>query len=130
VLAAHFALLRGVHVAAVVVSVTLLILRSWIGIRSTPDRVPRALRLLPHFVDTVLLASAVCLTLAIGQYPFLAGWLTAKVVALVAYVVVGSIAVKRGRSPNSRAAALGASLLVVAYIVATAVHHDPAPWHW
>ena len=64
------------------------------------------LRYLPHAVDTVLLTTALMLTTVIHQYPFSTGWLTAKVVLLVAYIVLGSIALKRGRTRRIRIAAL------------------------
>ncbi len=123
-------LLRAVHVSAVAVSIALLVVRSAIGIHSTPERVPRALRVLPHIVDTVLLASAVGLVLILGQYPFVSPWVTAKILALVVYIGVGAVAVRRGPTPGSRAIALVAALAVAAYIISTALHHEPAPWRW
>ena len=129
-LAEHYLLVRAVHVAAVSVSIPLLVVRALIGIRSAPERVPRLLRILPHVIDTVLLASAVALTVILRQYPFVSPWVTAKVAALVVYVGIGTVAVKRGRTPAIRAAALVAALLVAGYIVGTALGHDPAPWRW
>jgi uncharacterized membrane protein SirB2 len=129
-LAEHYLLVRAVHVAAVSVSVPLLVVRSVIGIRTSPASVPRVLRILPHIVDTALLASAVLLSVILRQYPFAAPWVTAKVLALVAYVGIGTVAVKRGRTPRARALALAVALVIVGYIVATALHHEPAPWRW
>jgi uncharacterized membrane protein SirB2 len=68
----------------------------------------------------VLLAAGVGLAVLSHQYPFVQPWLTAKVVGLVLYVVLGSIALKRGRSRGVRILALTAALAVVAWIVATA----------
>ena len=45
-------------------------------------------RIAPHIVDTVLLVTAFAMAWMIGQYPFTAGWLTAKFVALIAYLVL------------------------------------------
>ena len=129
-LAEYYLQLRALHVAAVGVSVTLLLVRALIGLRSGPAAVPLPLRILPHAVDTALLASAVCLAIVMHQYPFVDGWLTAKFLALCAYVVVGTVAVKRGRTPAVRAGALVGALLIFAYIVGTALRHDPAPWRW
>ena len=44
---------------------------------------------------------------------------------LVAYVALGTIALKRGRSRRVRAAAFAAALATFAYIVAVAIAHDP-----
>jgi len=88
-------------------------------------------RVAPHVVDTVLLASALWLAGTIGQYPFTHDWLTAKLAALLAYIVLGSIALKRGRTPRRRAAALVGALAAAGYIVAVALARDargPLTW--
>ena len=83
------------------------------------------LRYLPHAVDTVLLTTALMLTTVIQQYPFAVGWLTAKVVLLVAYIVLGSIALKRGRTRQVRVVAFVAALATVAFLVSVARAHHP-----
>jgi uncharacterized membrane protein SirB2 len=65
------------------------------------------------------------LTTIIHQYPFSTGWLTTKVVLLLAYIVLGSIALKRGRSKRIRVAAFVAALLTVGFIVSVAQAHHP-----
>jgi uncharacterized membrane protein SirB2 len=85
----------------------------------------RVVRIAPHGVDTVLLASALWLAWHIGQYPFVHGWLTAKLAALLAYIVLGSVALKRGGTKGVRAAAFVAALAVAAYIVSVALSRDP-----
>jgi hypothetical protein len=47
----------------------------------------------------VLLVAALTLTAIVRQYLFVHGWLTVKVVLLVVYVVLGSLALKRGKTP-------------------------------
>lgn len=83
-------------------------------------------RIVPHVVDTLLLASAVGLMIVLQQYPFAQDWLTAKLIGLVVYIVLGTIALKRGRTPAIRSAALVAALVVFGWIVMTARTH--APW--
>lgn len=129
-LARYFVSLRTLHVAAVAVSISLFVFRAGLRLADAALLQNRFLRVAPHVVDTVLLASAVLLTLIVHEYPFVNGWLTAKVVGLAAYVVLGSIAIRRGRTPAVRATALVAALLVVGFIVGTALHHDPDPRDW
>lgn len=78
-------------------------------------------RVAPHIVDTLLLASALVMVVWSAQYPFVQSWLTAKVIALVAYIVVGAIALKHGRSKGVRITAFVAALLIFAYIMKVAV---------
>lgn len=82
-------------------------------------------RILPHLIDTALLASALALVLWSRQYPIQQSWLTAKLMALLAYIVLGAIALKRGRNKRVRVAALAGALLTFAYIVSVAVTKNP-----
>ena len=84
------------------------------------------LRVVPHVNDTLLLASGATLAALIHEYPFTDAWLTAKLLALIAYVVVGHIAVRRARSARGKLAAWLVALALVLYIFAVAVTHDPA----
>lgn len=120
--------LKSLHVGCVAVSYALFLLRGIWMIRR-PERLRlRWVRTLPHVVDTVLLGSAVAMALMIRQYPFVAGWLTAKLLALLLYIVLGSIALKRGRTRNQRIAAWFAAQAVFFYIVAVALTRSPLPW--
>ncbi|MBS0373298.1 MAG: SirB2 family protein [Proteobacteria bacterium] len=122
--------MKALHVGAVCVSIGLFALRGVLRLAGSAWLQHRWLRIGPHVVDTLLLVSAIALTTVVHQYPFVDGWLTAKVLGLVAYVALGSIALRRGRTSTVRAAALVAALVVVAYIVGTALHHDPDPLRW
>lgn len=120
--------LKSLHVGCVAVSYALFLLRGiWMMRRPEWLRL-RWVRTLPHVVDTVLLGSAVAMALMIRQYPFVAGWLTAKLLALLLYIVLGSIALKRGRTRNQRIAAWFAAQAVFFYIVAVALTRSPLPW--
>ncbi|MBX3652277.1 MAG: SirB2 family protein [Burkholderiales bacterium] len=120
--------LKSLHVGCVAASYTLFLLRGlWMMLR--PERLQLLwLRIVPHVVDTVLLGSAVAMALMIRQYPFVAGWLTAKLLALLLYIVLGSIALKRGRTRKQRLAAWLAAQAVFFYIVAVALTRNPLPW--
>ena len=85
----------------------------------------RFVRIAPHVVDTALLGSAVWLALFLHQYPFVDGWLTAKLAALIAYIALGSVALRRGRTGAVRAWAFAAALVAAGYIVSVALTRDP-----
>ncbi|MES1943553.1 hypothetical protein PC39_05545 [Salinisphaera sp. PC39] len=125
-MAAWYPLLKQIHLATVALTLALFLLRGW-WMLTAPERLRRRwVRVLPHLVDTLLLASALGLMLILRQYPFVHGWLTAKVLALIAYIVLGTIALKRGRTRRVRATAFAAALAVFGYIVTTALAHHPA----
>ena len=85
-------------------------------------------RTVPHVVDSVLLASGIALVAGLGWYPVPPNWLAFKLAALVLYVVLGSIALKRGRTRLIRGTALVLAVMVFGYIFCTAITHDPMPW--
>lgn len=121
----YYLVLRNVHIACAILTVTLFVLRGGLMLADSPWQQNIVLRYLPHAVDTVLLTTALMLTTVIHQYPLGAGWLTAKVVLLVAYIALGSIALKRGRTKTVRVAAFVAALATVGYLVTVARAHHP-----
>lgn len=117
--------IRQVHVASVVISLTLFALRGGMMLADLPLRRHLVLRVLPHAVDTVLLTSALMLSYLLRQYPFVHPWLTAKVFGLIAYIVLGSIALRHGRTRGIRAVAFVAALAAAGYIVSVALTRSP-----
>ncbi|MCC7410433.1 MAG: SirB2 family protein [Gammaproteobacteria bacterium] len=122
-----YTLIKYVHLIAVVTSLCLFQLRMYWRWR-TPERLAWGwVRVMPHVIDTVLLAAGLALAVEIHQYPLVDGWLTAKFFALIAYIVLGTIALKRGRSPRVRTGAWLAATLSFAYIIAVAMAKRPWP---
>lgn len=120
--------LKLLHISLATLSVALFSLRGVWMLLESPLRDARWTRVVPHVIDTLFLATGIWLAMRIGQYPFVQPWLTAKVLGLVAYIILGSIALKRGRTRAIRGAAFVAALLVFAYIVGVARARHP--WSW
>jgi uncharacterized membrane protein SirB2 len=116
---------KHIHVSSVMLSGSFFLLRGVWMLRDSSMLARRWTRILPHVVDTVLLGTAIVLAAWSGQYPIAQPWLTAKVVALLAYVALGTVALKRGRTKQVRAAAFIVSLAVFGYIVGVAVTKRP-----
>jgi uncharacterized membrane protein SirB2 len=114
-------LLKSLHVGAVIASGSLFLLRGGWMLTGSANLQKRWVKVVPHAVDSVLLAAAVGLMLVTGQYPFVHGWLTAKVLALVGYIVLGSVALKRGRTQRARTVALVAAIATFAYMAGVAL---------
>lgn len=120
--------LKHTHITFAALSILFFALRGF-WMLSTPEKLQqRWVRIAPHIIDTLLLASAIALTFTISQYPFSDAWLTAKLIALLAYIMLGTIALKRGKTKISRTLALTMALLCVGYIVWVALSHNPQPW--
>jgi uncharacterized membrane protein SirB2 len=117
--------IRAIHVACAALSIAGFAVRGVLMLRGSPLLQARFARIAPHVVDSLLLASAIALAWSSGQYPFEQAWLTAKVLALAAYIVLGSIALKRGRTQRTRAIAFVLALCTVSYIVAVALTRRP-----
>jgi uncharacterized membrane protein SirB2 len=117
--------LKAIHVGSAIVSITGFVLRGVWMLQDSSLLKARATRILPHVVDTVLLVTAIALSLRSAQYPFVHAWLSAKVLALLTYIVLGSIALKYGRSQRVRALSYGMALTVFLYIVLVAVTRSP-----
>jgi uncharacterized membrane protein SirB2 len=113
------------HVAWVTLSIALFILRGGLMLAGSPRLRSPVLRVLPHVVDTTLLASALWLVSVLRLPVFATPWLVAKLTGVVAYIVIGSIALRRGRSRPAAAAALVAALVTVGWVVSVAIRHDP-----
>lgn len=123
-----YTLLKYLHLACVVLSGGGFVLRGTWMMQGSPMLARRWVRVVPHVIDTVLLASAIALAAMIGQYPLVDGWLTAKVLGLIAYIILGTLALKRGRTRAVRIAAFWGALLVFTYIVTVAITKSVVPY--
>jgi uncharacterized membrane protein SirB2 len=117
--------LRHAHITFAILSVAIFTLRGLLMLARSPHVHSPWLKYPSYLVDTLLLTAALMLTTVIHQYPFQTGWLTMKVFLLVVYVVLGSIALKRGRTQAVRVVALVAALLTVAFLFTVARAHHP-----
>jgi len=117
--------LKGVHIACAMLSIAGFALRGIMMLLDSPLLAARFVRIAPHAVDTLLLASALGLAALIGKYPFVDAWLTAKALALIAYVALGTVALRPVRAKAVRATAFALALGTAAYIVSVALSRNP-----
>lgn len=123
-----YSLLKQLHLTTIALSLALFILRGAWMMAASPMLQARWVRIVPHIIDTLLLASGIGLAVLIQQYPLVHSWLTAKLFALILYIVLGTVALKRGKTRAQRIAAWFAALGVFGYIIAVALTHDPFPF--
>lgn len=120
--------LKTSHMALAALSLGLFVARGGWMLAGSPRLQARWVRIVPHVVDTLFLATGIALAVRIGQYPFVEPWLTAKMLGLVAYIVLGSVALKAGRTRAIRATAFVAALALFAYLVGVARSRHPLSW--
>ena len=124
----NYLFVKNLHITFAAISGSFFLLRGiWMLLDSRMLQ-QRWVKVVPHLVDTLLLTSALTLVFWSGQYPFVQAWLTAKVLALVAYIGLGTIALKRVRTKAVKTTALLAALAVFAYIVAVALRRQAMVW--
>ena len=120
--------IKHIHLTAVVLSISFFLLRAfWVFLKPKMME-KRWVKVAPHIIDSVLLISAITLTILLQQYPFVDHWLTAKLLALVLYIVLGTIALKRGKTPLIKLGAFFAAVATFAYILTVAFTHSAIPW--
>jgi len=122
-----FLLVKTIHISSAVISFLGFASRGRLMLKASPWLTSKLIRVAPHVVDTVLLLSAIVLVILSRQYPFAASWLTLKLVLLILYIVLGSIALKRGKTKQIRIAALVLALATISSIFVVAVL-KPARW--
>ena len=123
-----FTVVKSVHLACAALSLGGFLLRGIWMLRGSSLLHARLTRVLPHVNDTLLFGAGLWMLFVTAQYPTQYPWLVAKLVAVVVYILLGMVALKRGRDARIRAAAFAAALLVFGYIVAVALTRSPVPF--
>ena len=120
-------LLKLGHIACVVISGSLFIYR-YARLRMHPDQpLAKALKVLPHINDTVLLSCAIGMLSLIGLNPFTTPWLLAKIVALLVYIVLGAICMRSLPGSRRQAVSFVAAISVFAYILLVGMSKQAIP---
>ncbi len=123
-----YAVLKFVHEGSAAASYTLFFLRGIWLLRGSAIMQQRWVKISPHVVDTVLLASAIALAVQLGISPLHAPWLAAKIIALLVYVGLGFVAMRYARTHAARLTVWLVAQVVFFYIVAVALTKTPLPW--
>lgn len=121
-------MLKTIHVTCVLLSVIGFFIRGVWMMWDSPRLQQRWVKIVPHIVDTLLLASAVILVYQMHISPLEQTWLLAKIIALLFYIGIGSVALKAGRSKRQRTGAWLLGLVTFTYIVSVAFTKSPLGW--
>lgn len=126
--ASMYAILKAIHISTVLLTFVSFFVRGIWMFRDSSILQQAWVKIVPHVIDAVLLASAIVLMIQTHQYPGTHDWLTAKTLGIVFYIVFGSVALRRGRTRGIRITAWLGALMVFFYVVAVAVTRDPLPF--
>ena len=111
------AFVRLVHITCAGLSIMGFVVRGVLGILAGIDYRRGIWRWLPHANDTVLFAAAIVLAVATGQAPWERPWLGIKLVAVLAYIVAGKLALDPRLERSMRLLAFAAGLVCFALVV-------------
>jgi len=113
--------IKTIHLAAVLLSFCGFVLRAGWMLADSPMLGKRWVKVLPHIIDTVLLISALVLVYLMSLPLLQTDWLLAKIIALLLYIVLGTMALKRARTKLQRLMFALLAILVFLYIVSVAM---------
>lgn len=119
--------LKHLHVLTVGITLALFLWRGLLMLNDSEGRQAGWLRVVPHLNDTLLLTTAIAMILVGGLSLTDNPWLLAKIVGLLAYIGLGTVALKRGRTRSIRLKAFIAALGFFAYLLAVAISKQPIP---
>lgn len=121
--------LKHLHTTVVALSLVFFLARSGWMVMNSSLLQKTWVRVLPHVVNTVLLISALAVAWVGWRYPMVNHpWITAKVIALVLYIIFGVIVFKRDRSVAVRLGAFVGALVVYGYMVLVALNKAVMPF--
>lgn len=117
--------IKLVHVTAAIASGTLFLLRGTAVNLGGSWGMLAPIRYLSYTIDIVLLIAALLLLTILPSAVYSNGWLWLKLTLLVAYVGLGTLALKRGRTAGIRRSSFVAAVITYAYVFSMARTHDP-----
>lgn len=118
-----YPLILKLHLVAVVLSVLVYLAR--VGFTFTGHALAENKAVIITALGTMLLIviSAAGLTMSVGQYPFVDGWLTEKLGALLLYIVLAVVSLKPGMAKVSRAPLILLAIAALVYAMMVAKQH-------
>ncbi|MGL4249524.1 MAG: SirB2 family protein [Aeromonas sp.] len=123
----YYPMLKHLHMTLAMVSLLLFLYRWALALAGSARLQQKWLKILPHINDTFLLLFgillAVTLQMSLGQQP----WLMAKLIALLCYIGLGVMALKRPARSKTLVAGV-AALALFGYMVGAAM--SKSAWSW
>jgi uncharacterized membrane protein SirB2 len=122
-----YIILKHLHLSCIALSIALFVTRFYWRKQNVSMLQKKWVKILPHMIDTVLLVSAIGLAIIASINPFEQHWLAAKILALLAYIVAGTFAIKRAESANAQNISFALALACFVYILMVAISKQVIP---
>ncbi|MPZ46127.1 MAG: regulator SirB [Betaproteobacteria bacterium] len=117
---------KAVHVTCVAISLSGFVARFSLALHRPDILRHRAIRVIPHVNDTLLLAAAIVM-LSVAQWNILdMPWLVAKIAGLVVYIGCGLVALRLARTRRARTIAFAGALAAFGYVLSVALNKSVA----
>jgi uncharacterized membrane protein SirB2 len=124
----HYLAIRHLHITFVILSGSFFLLRGILMLRNSAWLQHKICKIAPHIIDSGLLGAAIYLAVTAKLNPAHTPWLAAKIIALILYIILGTIALKSSKTRQIRVSAFVAALATFAYIVGVAMSKSPLSW--
>jgi len=110
-------IIKYIHIISALLSISGFIYRGILKL-TTPEKLTQKwLKIAPHIIDTVLLASAIYLVVITELYPTLFNWVSIKIVALVIYIILGLFTLRFCQTRTSIIVSFILAITVFTYII-------------
>jgi len=125
----YYLLLKTLHISTVVFSISLLLFRTILLLRSSELLNTRILKVTPHLNDSLLLISALTMLftsdyISSGNM----GWVYAKITAMLLYILTGIYLFRRAKNKHQILYLLSLALILYLYIIQTAITKNFIPF--
>ncbi len=121
----NYLLLKQIHISLALISICGFVLRwCWRMSRSRLAQM-KLVRIVPHVVDTLFLATALMLGYLVPAHTLSAAWFGAKITGLVLYILLGMVAMRSAPEIKRALPAFTAAVLVFGWIVTVAITKSP-----
>lgn len=120
--------LKNIHTLLALLTISGFLLRGYWMMTKSDKLQQRMTRVAPHILDTVFLASGIAMLVLLSLNPLSQSWLLAKFAGLIVYILLGTVAIRRGSMQQVRLLAFVGALSAFAYVVGVALSKSPASW--
>lgn len=114
-------IIKYLHVICAILTIISFSIRGIWMVQGSSLLTRKVTRILPHFIDAILLFSGIVLLIQYYRQFYYFDWLMIKLVVIILYIFSGAIALRRGRTRAIRVTALFISWGFLAIIVTLAI---------